>query len=101
MKYAVIAATLIISGTVQAQTLIDEPQGVEQSMANQIVSAVADHFADPVATQIRRLRPSEKYEGTICGEVNTKNQYGGYVGFKPFRYLPQTGRAYFVNTGCE
>ncbi len=101
MKYAVIAATLFISGTVQAQTLIDEPQGMDRSAANQIVSAVADHFADPVATQIRRLRPSEKYEGTICGEVNTKNQYGGYVGFKPFRYLPHTGRTYFVNTGCE
>lgn len=100
MKYVVIAATLLFSGTALAQTLIDDPQDVDKALADRIVVAVADNFTDPVATQIRRLRPSDTHKGTICGEVNTKNQYGGYVGFAPFRYLPDTGRIYFVNTGC-
>ena len=101
MKYAVIAATLMFSGTALAQTLIDDPISVGKELADKIVVDVSDQFTDPVSTQLRRLRPSERYEGTICGEVNTKNQYGGYVGFKPFRYLPDTGRIYFANTGCE
>lgn len=101
MKYAVIAATLFISGTVQAQTLIDEPKGVDATLAKQIAADVADQFTDPLTTQLRRIQPLSTHQGVICGEVNTKNLYGGYVGFKPFRYIVDQRKVYLVNTGCE
>lgn len=41
---------------------------------------------DPATTQYRNMIKSHR--GVICGEFNTKNSMGGYVGFEPFIYLP-------------
>jgi hypothetical protein len=43
----------------------------------------SDKLADPTSAQIRKLARSTK-DGIICGEVNAKNGFGGYVGFIPF-----------------
>ncbi len=40
---------------------------------------------DPVSTQFRNLRHVPKWL-LICGEINAKNAFGGYVGFTPFSY---------------
>lgn len=46
-------------------------------------SKVRDTFSDPTSTQFRntKLLSGEK---VLCGEVNSKNAYGGYVGFQGF-----------------
>ena len=44
--------------------------------------AVKDRLKDPDSAKFK----SEKINGTtVCGEVNSKNSYGGYIGFK--RYI--------------
>ncbi len=96
-----LAAIFLMTASASAQVIVDKPKGADDNLAKQIASDVADQFTDPVSTQIRRIRPSEDYEGSFCGEVNTKNQYGGYVGFKPFRYIVDRRKVYLVNSGCE
>lgn len=87
-------------GAANAQTLVDEPGNFDQKLVPQIIKEVADEFADPIAVQIRKLHVSTTHPDSICGEVNAKNKMGGYVGFKPFRYITERKKIYFVNTGC-
>lgn len=50
---------------------------------------------DPGSTQYQLTnRPA----GKICGRYNSKNSYGGYVGFEEFVFLTETGRLYTVDT---
>lgn len=48
--------------------------------------AVADQLRDPQAAQFRNVRAIRDQDGdeALCGEVNGKNAYGGYIGFQPF-----------------
>lgn len=43
--------------------------------------AVAAQLKDPASAQFKDVRKVKDY---VCGEVNGKNAYGGYVGFKRF-----------------
>jgi len=52
--------------------------------------AAAKLLKDPSTAQFRNLTFHEKSRA-ICGEINGKNSYGGYVGFRPFAYVD--GRA--------
>lgn len=47
----------------------------------QIKGYVADTLKDPASAQFRNLKRGKE---VLCGEVNGKNSYGGYVGFKRF-----------------
>jgi hypothetical protein len=47
---------------------------------------VSRGFRDPSSVQLRDLKPCEKANG-FYGEVNAKNGYGGYEGFKPFVFV--------------
>lgn len=46
--------------------------------------AITQDLKDPDATQFRRLLISDGQVPKLCGELNGKNSYGGYVGFKRF-----------------
>ena len=48
--------------------------------------AVTREMRDPSSVQFRDLKVGRNAEGsdTLCGELNAKNGYGGYVGFDPF-----------------
>lgn len=50
-----------------------------------VQTAVANTMKDPLSSQFRGVRGIQR-DGkvTVCGEVNAKNGYGGYVGFSPF-----------------
>jgi hypothetical protein len=41
-------------------------------------------FKDPSSVQYRDLYVSESGSRALCGEINAKNSYGGYVGFRRF-----------------
>ncbi|MGH8123618.1 MAG: hypothetical protein ACREPT_12700 [Rudaea sp.] len=45
---------------------------------------VADSMKDPSSVQFRNMRRKNDSYNIVCGEVNAKNGYGGYVGFVPF-----------------
>lgn len=51
----------------------------------QLFEVLADRLHDPSSMQLRRLQRSKSaLPGFVCGEVNAKNGFGGYVGFSPF-----------------
>lgn len=43
--------------------------------------SVTKDFKDPDSAKFRNIRV---VRGSVCGEVNAKNSYGGYVGYKRF-----------------
>lgn len=56
--------------------------------------AVADTLRDPGSAQFRALRTKvDSGVQIVCGEVNGKNAYGGYVGFRTFIYVPRAAVA--------
>ena len=69
-----------------------------QRQVLQYEEAVADQTRDPEAARFRRTfvvrHPLESHDA-LCGEMNAKNVYGGYVGYQLF-YAPvvQVGSRY-------
>ena len=51
---------------------------------------IADTFKDPDSVKFRDLRIS-KDGAFVCGELNAKNSYGGYVGYTRFYSLWAVG----------
>lgn len=53
---------------------------------------ISRYMKDPAATQFRqdRLTP----DGWLCGEFNSKNEYGAYTGFKRFISHTKAGAVY-------
>lgn len=47
---------------------------------------IANQMRDPNSTQFRSLslRQTIKGRNVVCGEFNSKNEFGGYTGFQPF-----------------
>lgn len=58
-----------------------QKQPIEITYVNELQS-VRDLTRDPEAVQFRKLHIGA--ENTLCGEMNAKNAYGGYIGYKPF-----------------
>lgn len=64
----------------------------KESVKNQLLSFYQQQLKDPNSAQFRNVKiakirenvnePKESY--AICGEVNAKNGFGGYTGFKGF-----------------
>lgn len=48
--------------------------------------AISDKFKDPDSVKFRDLYLANKGLPTLCGEVNAKNSYGAYTGYKGFFY---------------
>lgn len=58
----------------------------DQSLINEAKKGIKYQLKDPTSVLFRDVRVVKNTEGkkTVCGEVNAKNIYGGYVGFKSF-----------------
>ncbi|CAN7162736.1 hypothetical protein LJR234_000312 [Mesorhizobium amorphae] len=59
-----------------------------------VVQAVAGVVKDPSSLQLRnlsRFTPVGADYEAVCGELNAKNGFGGYVGFQAFQFLPPSG----------
>lgn len=39
--------------------------------------------------------------GTVCGESNSRNGFGGMGGWEPFIAMPQVGTVHFLNQGDD
>lgn len=58
--------------------------GVDQAI-NDVKQAIADGMKDPDSAKFRNVRIKPYHGGQIaCGEVNSKNSYGAYVGYQRF-----------------
>jgi hypothetical protein len=86
-------ALLLMTGASQAQTVMDgSNKNISPEMMSYIFESFSNEVVDPYSLQFRRLRTftpvGADYEG-ICGEVNAKNSFGSYLGFRVFQYLPK------------
>jgi hypothetical protein len=90
-------APQVSSSTPPAPRLVGVPQRVQRAPAviAQYQAAVANRMRDPEGTRFRNTyvvrHPKAEFDA-LCGEVNSKNAYGGYVGYDAF-YAPIVGSA--------
>lgn len=77
----------VIGGLVIAGCLLGAAVGVHAYRIGEMRAPIVKMLSDPASAQFQ----SEKHQGNwlwpkgaLCGEVNSKNQMGGYVGFKKF-----------------
>lgn len=83
MKYvSPLLALLLASTTTNARQPDDDIIAAAKAM-------VERKLRDPSSAQYRDLHvvPTHQGDQVVCGEVNGKNAYGGYVGFAPFAVL--------------
>ena len=76
-----------IGGLVFVGCLLGAAVGVHAHRIGEMRVPIFKKLSDPASAQFQ----AEKHEGNwlwpkgaLCGEVNSKNQMGGYVGFKRF-----------------
>ena len=93
MKILVACSLLCVSAFVHSQAL-DDVALIEAT--KQVVAAT---LKDPGSAQFKNV---VVYAGgkqrTVCGEVNGKNSYGGYVGFRKF-YKYETSENVVIKKG--
>ncbi|TWG93604.1 hypothetical protein L599_001200000640 [Luteimonas sp. J16] len=71
---------VLLLGVCMAASAADDEAAIAEAK-----SAVERQLRDPGSAQYRDVFVRPGKQGVIvCGEVNAKNAYGGYVGFKPF-----------------
>jgi len=92
-KWLLAIAPLLVSGCAgidHAGPEVALPPAAQRVVAN----AVANQMKDPNSTEFRNWHAFESDNGLIvCGEVNAKNSFGGYVGFVHFvAHASQDGR---------
>ena len=61
--------------------ILKEPEAGYISRAN---STLVQDFKDPDSVKFRNIFLSQIDVPIVCGEVNAKNSYGGYTGFKKY-----------------
>ncbi len=74
--------------------------GCESGDIKKAKETVANELRDPESAQFRNISKTKKNEFgvvTVCGEVNGKNAYGGYVGYQRFVNNPPSDRVYMEN----
>lgn len=66
----------------------------DQVLIEAAKKTVVNKFKDPESAQFRNLSVRDQGKSrAVCGEVNAKNSYGGYVGFKKFYVLGDSPNA--------
>lgn len=87
MKSALLIAAAVTIVWLAAHVAMDViPDYLQQSEAEQ---AVAKEFKDPESSKFRNVK--RLFEGEFCGEVNTKNGFGAYAGFRAFHAIRKPG----------
>lgn len=79
--------------TLIAAHQIAQSQGVPIIKDSAFVAAAKEElirdFLDPDAARFRNLYLITDKVRALCGEVNAKNKFGAYTGFRPFYALDQ------------
>lgn len=81
----ILPALLFISGCGKSkiEKAAEAEKAAEVTKVSSWQSKTADTFKDPSSVQFRKvtLNPTKT---ALCGEVNAKNSFGAYTGFRPF-----------------
>lgn len=76
----------IIFFTLAAIVLAGCGKSEEEKAITLVKSDVSNHFKDPSSTMFRNVVSVDRgnSQWAVCGEVNAKNGFGGYVGYIQF-----------------
>lgn len=84
-----VAALLIVAAVVFAPMLRENVLQMGTDDTDSVERHIASQMIDPRSTTFRNMT---KVTFGYCGEVNSKNKFGGYVGFKKFHaYKSKSG----------
>lgn len=88
-----IAAVLMLVACVETTAVSVQPVRLSSSQLALVKGQVVENFKDPGSAQFRRIVTYRVANGdtATCGEVNGKNSFGAYVGFKQF-YVRSNGQ---------
>lgn len=66
----------------------DELRGISRFVIDKAKKAVRERLKDPESAKFKNVSTHKTPAGglLVCGNVNSKNSFGGYVGFRPFMY---------------
>ncbi|MDO9277661.1 MAG: hypothetical protein Q7U05_03740 [Polaromonas sp.] len=81
MRKIIVFVSIVVVGLAAGGVLYAIKDRAEQKVVDGLRSNVNAQMKDPGSTQFR----NEKIvNGLMCGEINSKNGYGAYAGFKRF-----------------
>lgn len=84
-KAAMIAAAVC---AVTALAAVYASPGIRESLRlgseGKARAALRGELADPDSAEFRRVTVADRRIPIVCGEVNSRNRFGGYVGFRRF-----------------
>ena len=108
------AASKKASEEAAAKSEIDEAKQAEQRVIDLAIADIKAMLTDPQSAQFRVTKVKMDFEfagekqNVVCGSVNAKNKFGGYVGFKQFAWQSTVGRVSmepehsgFIQTICS
>ncbi len=81
-----------VKATQQEKAKVDAAKAVQEAQIAAAKSRLEGALKDPTSVQYRNLiavlhtSTLREASHTTCGEINAKNSYGGYVGFRRFIY---------------
>jgi hypothetical protein len=72
--------------TVNTMPVTTTPAPVSSAEMAFVTAGISDAMKDPDSALFRKWRGFNLSNGdrVVCGEVNAKNSFGGYVGYEPF-----------------
>lgn len=75
----------------------EQASDLQVALLERAKEVVARDLKDPSSAQFRNLRTSTVLPGYVCGEMNAKNSFGGYVGFISFYYKDSDGKVLLLD----
>jgi hypothetical protein len=89
-------AALVAGAATQASP--KRPSGNASVAFAKAKQSILAALKDQGSAQFRNLRNgSDTDRRRVCGEVNAKNAYGGYVGFQKFVYFADTNESFILD----
>lgn len=82
VEAAAVAASVAASAAAERQAA-DERARAEVAQLASLKSKASSHLKDPASAQFQDLRLNTP-KTALCGKLNAKNGFGGYVGFREF-----------------
>lgn len=79
--FSLVLVLIALPSLVNAQKMVGPQEAIKRAKEK-----VLSEFKDPASAQWNNVFFNQKPDGTavVCGEVNAKNSYGGYVGLRGF-----------------
>lgn len=94
---------MVLAGCVPSVEVQTKPVQLSSAQVDRAKRQLVRNFKDPDSAKYRNIRTYRTGMGDeiVCGEVNGKNSFGAYVGYKPFYIRVDDGlvRASFVDDG--